>query len=503
MRRSGFGFGVVVLAVGVLAGRAQGVTVVSEIGASATVTVDATQPWKFSPNLLMVCDPYSALLRFPLPGLGPDTNVTSAQLVLHVGRVPNAIPAWGAYRVLSPWTPDGLPPIPAIDANASAQGVYDSVTQTISWDLTDLVQFWATDPATNTGIAIQATGGKTCRPDRQRFRRTSKPHKLRGGILGPVTSFGSASGELPPPQLLVVYETTSAGPAGPTGATGAVGPTGATGTAGATGPTGATGDTGPSGATGATGDIGPTGNTGPTGATGPTGDTGATGSTGPTGPTGSTGATGPTGPTGDIGPTGPTGATGPTGPTGPTGDIGPTGATGNTGATGPTGDTGPTGSTGSTGATGDTGPTGATGTTGATGATGPTGPSVQILAGGSSIPLTIGDTPVYLAPFGLSYSLFSERSELPLATGTLTGLQGFVRDDDFPRDAGAVTFTVIVNGTPTPLSCTISNDPSEQSCENLTILPIVDGDFVEVEMVHDGILETFFVKFRLLFTPSS
>ena len=89
------------------------------------------------------------------------------------------------------------------------------------------------------------------------------------------------------------------GPAGPTGADGAIGPTGATGPIGPTGNQGATGPTGATGAVGPTGPLG--GPTGPTGATGAVGPTGAAGSIGPTGPQGATGATGAVGPTGPAG----------------------------------------------------------------------------------------------------------------------------------------------------------------------------------------------------------
>ncbi len=171
---------------------------------------------------------------------------------------------------------------------------------------------------------------------------------LAAGPNVAITSNGSA---------LTISSTVTAGPQGPSGATGATGP------AGPTGATGSNGPAGPAGATGATGPIGPAG---------PVGATGAAGSIGPAGPTGATGATGPIGP---VGPVGATGGAGSIGPAGPAGATGATGAAGPTGATGATGSIGPAGPAGTTGAAGPIGPAGPMGATGATGATGSTGPA--------------------------------------------------------------------------------------------------------------------------------
>ena len=121
------------------------------------------------------------------------------------------------------------------------------------------------------------------------------------------------------------------------------------------------GPQGPKGDTGATGPQGIAGPTGATGAQGPKGDTGATGTQGPKGDTGATGAqgiAGPTGETGAQGPKGDTGAAGPQGIAGPTGATGIQGPKGDTGAAGPQGIAGPTGAMGLQGATGPQGPSG-------------------------------------------------------------------------------------------------------------------------------------------------
>jgi len=141
------------------------------------------------------------------------------------------------------------------------------------------------------------------------------------------------------------------------------------------------GPQGPIGLSGAIGSQGPTGLTGATGIQGPTGPQGTIGLTGPQGPTGLTGATGPQGPIG---------ITGPAGATGPQGIIGLTGVAGAKGATGATGPQGPAGLTGATGLQGTTGLTGPTGPQGIAGIQGPIGPA-GLLSPGSAA----GNTPYW------------------------------------------------------------------------------------------------------------
>ena len=133
------------------------------------------------------------------------------------------------------------------------------------------------------------------------------------------------------------------GPQGPMGLTGATGPQGPTGLTGATGPQGIAGTNGTNGndgAIGATGPIGLTGATGPQGIAGTNGTNGNDGAVGATGPIGLTGATGPQGIAGTNGTNGNDGAIGATGPMGPQGPIGLTGATGPQGIAGTNGTNG-------------------------------------------------------------------------------------------------------------------------------------------------------------------
>lgn len=156
------------------------------------------------------------------------------------------------------------------------------------------------------------------------------------------------------------------GTAGPVGPTGATGPQGAAGPQGPTGLTGAAGAPGPSGAQGLSGADGKTllnGVTPPTANQGADGDFYLDTATrvlyGPKGavtagvwPGSGTSLVGPAGAPGLIG------STGSQGPTGPQGPAGATGAKGDPGTQGPMGLTGATGSQGSAGATGAAGPAG-------------------------------------------------------------------------------------------------------------------------------------------------
>jgi len=132
------------------------------------------------------------------------------------------------------------------------------------------------------------------------------------GLLVPRTDTNAINTSFPTPATgLLIYQTsdntfyyydgtmwrpmgsTTQGPAGPTGPTGAQGIAGVTGLTGAQG---TQGTTGPTGAQGIAGVTGPTGSQGVIGVTGPTGAQGLVGITGATGPSGTTvlGGTGTT-----------------------------------------------------------------------------------------------------------------------------------------------------------------------------------------------------------------
>ena len=241
---------------------------------------------------------------------------------------------------------------------------------------------------------------------------------------------------------------------------------------GALGPCPATyGATGPTGAIGATGATGPTGATGATGVTGPTGATG-TGATGPTGATGVTGATGATGVTGPIGVTGATGATGTMGPTGLTGEQGPIGPMGSPGLQGPMG------LQGIPGVQGVPGPTGAAGATGATGAAGAVffGSSAGQPPGNANLDQYIG--------IGQAPDRTESNVSVPLPVGgTLSGLR--VKQDDSPDNGSGTqtnTYTVMINGASTGLTCAISELATTCNDTTHTVSSVAAGSTVSLRL---------------------
>ncbi len=240
-----------------------------------------------------------------------------------------------------------------------------------------------------------------------------------------------------------------------------------------TGPTGATGPAGPTGATGARGSTGPRGVNGLAGATGATGPAGATGAMGPPGIEGPAGATGPIGPAGATGATGAKGSTGPRGVNGIAGATGPAGPTGSTGATGPTG---ANGLPGATGAAGPTGATGATGTTGARGLQGIPGPRGEpglvnflIIGGGIEFEESEFDGPSYFAPLGHGQpsdddQTIDVRAYLPVP-GKITSLRVHTQSG-YP-----VTFTVMLNGVATAMTCATGSEMKCSDTHELTVGP--------------------------------
>jgi len=347
-----------------------------------TFSASATPTVNFGGYAFLAVGPgENSYIRFNLSGVPAGSVVTKATLRLFVDDVS----AGGQFDVYdlpsSPtWTESTLtynsrPPLGASATAANPITVSSaSLNDFLLIDITQTVQGWLNNPASNTGIALVLVGtkGQFFFDSKESIETSHEPElelQLEGvagqpgpqGVPGPTGPVGSAGAK---------------GATGATGSTGPQGPIGLKGTAGATGPTGPAGAKGASGAIGSQGPTGSTGPQGPIGLTGATGATGPVGSAGAKGATGATGSQGPTGPQGPIGLTGATGATGSQGPIGPAGAKGATGATGATGpagANGAQGVQGPIGPIGVTGATGATGPTGSTGLTGATGAKGPTG----------------------------------------------------------------------------------------------------------------------------------
>src|SRR5262249_25005361 len=143
------------------------------------------------------------------------------------------------------------------------------------------------------------------------------------------------------------------------------------------------------------------------------------------------------------------------------GATGPTGPTGETGATGATGLHGVTGATGTAGATGATGATGEAGKNGSTGATGPAGSTRS--SGGFVTGGTAGEEVEKLGGFigigelGISATESSAAATWPVAN-TLDQLFVFAGGG-----TATGTYTVTVNGSATPVKCTLSK---ARSCQD-------------------------------------
>ena len=214
---------------------------------------------------------------------------------------------------------------------------------------------------------------------------------------------------------------------------------------------------------------------GVTGPTGPMGIMGLEGLQGPTGPSGPTGPQGPVGPGGAVGPTGPTGATGPVGLAGETGQQGPQGLQGATGPTGPTGPSGVNGVSGTQGFLLVGGNLGAT----VQGYNTSTFFNVFLLGNSSSSPP--GNSPLYYGP-GNGVDAIVDTEAVPIDAGTASQL--FVQASGIPGDGQSYTFDLLINGNPTPVTCTIGlpPNPAVTQCSDLVDTQAYNaGDTIELE----------------------
>lgn len=234
-----------------------------------------------------------------------------------------------------------------------------------------------TTPANQFGVITVVIGGGTMVTGdftNISWGGTTKFMQVETDVAGGINYIDMGTSQLLSVPFALYAETSGSstpGPVGPQGATGATGPQGDAGLQGNTGPQGEPGVAGP---TGPTGDQG---SQGAIGVTGPQGDAGLQGPQGIPGLDGLPGIQGPTGPQGIDGPQGlkgDTGEKGATGDMGPQGIQGPIGITGAQGIDGPQGLKGDTGEKGATGDMGPQGPQGIPGTQGAAGAVGTTGP---------------------------------------------------------------------------------------------------------------------------------
>jgi hypothetical protein len=142
------------------------------------------------------------------------------------------------------------------------------------------------------------------------------------------------------------------------------------------------------------------------------------------------------------------------------GAQGPTGGQGIQGPAGPGGAPGPQGTPGGQGAPGAQGPMGSQGIQG------PLGPAAGSLLGANLPNLTALGGPQYIAVFGQSVSASELVTAVKVASGTAKKL--FFEVDALPAGATA-TLTIMQNGAPTLLACTVTNGPPVLFTANGTV----------------------------------
>jgi hypothetical protein len=349
-------------------------------------TVSPTTNYGASGSVLVQSGGATGFLRFDLSGLPAgltSSSLSKATLKIFVSAVTTS-GNFDVHRVTGAWTEKNIKGTtePSLGSSIVA-GVSVGTSNKNNYllmDITPAVGEWLDGVHPNHGVALVPGNAVSFAINSKENGASSHAPELdlvlNSGTPGPAGPQGPQG-----PQGLQ-------GPSGPQGKAGPGGPQGLQGTpgpAGAQGPQGATGAQGPPGVNGATGPQGPAGPAGPAGlnARGPWSatityalndvvtDAGATwrckvspgctpnaepSTTNPDwellaakGNDGAEGPQGATGPAGGLGPQGLQGATGSAGPVGPQGPQGTTGAQGPPGAAGATGPQGPAGPVGGVG----------------------------------------------------------------------------------------------------------------------------------------------------------
>ena len=163
----------------------------------------------------------------------------------------------------------------------------------------------------------------------------------------------------------------------------------------------------------------------------------------------------------------------------------PRGATGPAGLPGSTGAAGSQGVSGAAGAAGATGPTGAAGTAGATGPTGATGPqgiaAPGVIFGASRDDITSGTN--YLPVSGLGRGVDAPRMESVAPTDMILG--DLTVSLSIAPDFLSRTFTLLVNGNPSAVTCSIFGSSTACSTSNTVAVQEFDRVVLRAEGTGD------------------
>lgn len=178
----------------------------------------------------------NVFVQFDLSTVPEGSQINAAHLVLYVDMLQKA-GTIQSYAVAAPWneatiTFNNAPAL--LGPSGSAQ--VTATDQTVSLDVTSLVQSWVNGEAVNNGIALETTSAAFSM-DSKESGQTSHPAVLEIDVDDPgIQGVEGPQGPTGPP-----------GPQGPRGVKGLKGPTGITGPPGAEGQPGPTGPQGPSG----------------------------------------------------------------------------------------------------------------------------------------------------------------------------------------------------------------------------------------------------------------
>ncbi|HEU4343390.1 MAG TPA: DNRLRE domain-containing protein, partial [Candidatus Binatia bacterium] len=390
-------------------------------------------------------------------------NISKATLKLFVTKV-NKPGSFDIHMVNGDWYENTLKSsnAPSTSYLATIPVSAGDLNQYLLLDVTDVVKYWVDGHGNNYGVALVPTPGSPI--DVEFDSKEGKGTSHDAGLDMLIVSYG--------PQ----------------------GPQGETGPQGLQGPQGPQGEQGPAGPQGPQGEQGPQGVQGETGPQGPQGPQGVQGPMGPTGPVGPVGPIGPQGPIGLTGPTGPQGIQGPMGPQGPQGPsiFKGTWASATTYAHGdmvfrnnspyfslangnlnndPVTQVNTTCSDWNAPAGGPYNWTG-------TGLTNPAGTGPCTWNGSTTNVGSNGSTLAYGLVNGAAL-LSTNSANNRITVGQPLTISNLAISDQDTSGSSQYTYTLYVDGAPSPLSCTVATNGS--SCNSAGSVGVLAGQFLQIE----------------------